>query len=669
MLPTWRRRAATFLRPRRFAPSLAGTLATTQSSIMESTAHVRSKHRNHLHPFTPSFRARRQPNCTATALISLASLSILSVAAQSPPPVTPENFVVTATRTVKTVSDVLAQVTIIDRLDIFEAGSISLVELLQRRANVDVRSTGGPGQTSSVFIRGTSATHTLVLVDGQRIASSTSGAAAFENIPLDLIERIEVVRGPLSSLYGSEAIGGVIQIFTRKPNRRDDADTRFSASGAVGSFGNRQGDVTLTSKVGETQLLLSTSTRRIDTPSATNPLAGSFIYNPDRDPYENTSGLIKLSHQLWQGEVVSLSFWQSKGKTRFDSGLSNDALNTQTLSGSQLTSENTITSWWKSRLSIGTTSDESVVTSNAPGRFKTTQNQFSWQSQLDTRAGDALLGFERRSEKLAATTNYTSRSRTTHSVFGSVSQRVGPQTLTINARHDKEDQFGRRDTGGISWGYQLWKDELVYLSAGRAFRAPSFNDLYFPGYSNPVLRPEKSESGEFGWRLNRTAYQLNLAVFENRVDDLIAFDAATSRPQNLRRAHIRGWELAVDTKFADIDWRVRVTAQQPEDADTKKQLRSRAKLLGTLGASTTLGAWKVGTDIVASGARFDAANESPTSRMAGYALLSAFTRYHMTPEWSLELSGNNLTDRKYELARGYNVLGRQLQLTLRFTSK
>ncbi len=621
---------------------------------MESTTHVLSKHSNR--------------NKLFTALTGALSFSVIAAAAQSPSPAS-ENFVVTATRTAKTVSDVFAQVTVIDRLDILEAGSISLVDLLQRRANLDVRSTGGPGQTSSVFIRGTNATHTLVMVDGQRIAASTSGAAAFENIPLELIDRIEVVRGPLSSLYGSEAIGGVIQIFTRKPNGRDDADTRFSASAGAGSYGNRQGDATLTSRVGDTQLLLNASTRRIDAPSATNPLAGSFTYNPDRDAYENTSGLIKLTHQLWQGEVVSLSLWQSKGKTRFDSGLSNDALSTQTLSGSQLTSENAFTNWWKSRLSIGTTSDESVVTSNFPSRFKTTQNQFAWQNQLATSAGDALLGFERRSEKVAATTNYTSRTRTTDSVFGSVSQRVGAQTLTINARHDKEDQFGSRDTGGISWGYQLWKDELIYLSAGRAFRAPSFNDLYFPGFSNPLLRPEKSESGEFGWRLNRSAFQLNFAVFENRIEDLIAFDSATLRPQNVRRARIRGWELAFDTKFADIDWRARVTAQQPEDADTNKQLRSRAKLLGTLGASTTLGAWKLGTDVVGSGARFDSANESPASRMGGYALLSAYARYRVTPEWSLELTGNNLTNQKYVLAQGYNVLGRQIQFTVRFTGK
>ena len=581
-----------------------------------------------------------------------------------------DNFVVSATRTLKSIAELPAQVTVINRLDIIEAGAVTLIDLLQRRANLDVRATGGPGQSSGVFIRGTNATHTLVLIDGQRVASSTSGAAAFEHIALDLIERIEVVRGPLSALYGSEAIGGVIQIFTRKGAANAvDTPARVFASAGVGTFSSRQMDAGVDSRVGDTQILFNASYRRVDAPSASNPASGSFTYNPDRDPYENTSAIIKLTHQLWQGETVSFNAWQSKGKVHFDSGPGNDAVNDQTLTGIQLGSENNFTSWWKSRLSVGSTSDDSVITSNFSGKFKTTQTQYSWQNQLATPAGEVLLGIERRAEKVAATTNYTAKTRTTDSLFGSMSQQLAEQTLSITARRDKQDQFGSRSTGGVSWSYQLWKDELVYLSAGRAFRAPSFNDLYFPGFSNPLLRPERSESGEFGWRLNRKNFLLNLAVFENRIEDLIAFDSATFRPQNVRRARIRGWELGVDTAWAGIDWRTRVTAQQPEDADTDKQLRSRAKLLGTLGASKTLGAWKVGADVTASGVRFDSANEAPTSRMGGYALIGAFARYRIDPQWTLEINGNNLSDRKYELARGYNTLGRQLLINVRFVSK
>ncbi|MCA3040161.1 MAG: TonB-dependent receptor, partial [Rhodocyclaceae bacterium] len=315
---------------------------------METTKHAHLFVTQQSAPKPPRHTTELQHAVLGSLLGSLFLAAALPAAAQSP--IGAQNMVVTATRTAKSVNEVLAQVTVITRLDIDEAGAPSLVDLLQRRANIDIRATGGPGQTSSVFIRGTNATHTLVLVDGQRVASSTSGATAFENIPLDLIDRIEVVRGPMSSLYGSEAIGGVIQIFTRKGgNRAADKDTKLTASAGIGSFSARQAEASIEGLLGETRMLLTASRRTIDAPSATNPLAGSFTFNPDRDAYENTGAAFKLTHQLWQGEILSFSAWQSRGKTRFDSGPGNNAESTQTLRGAQLASDNNFADWWKSR--------------------------------------------------------------------------------------------------------------------------------------------------------------------------------------------------------------------------------------------------------------------------------------------------------------------------------
>jgi vitamin B12 transporter len=423
-------------------------------------------------------------------------------------------------------------------------------------------------------------------------------------------------------------------------------------------------------------LSLAASHRRIDAPSASNPRSGPFTYNPDRDAYTQESASLKLSHELWQGEKVTLSIWQSRGDVRFDAGPGNDARNQQTLSGMQLISENNLTTNWRSRLSIGETADDSKIQSSFPGRFETTQRLLSWQNEFVTPAGLAVLGVEQRRERVVATTNYNASTRTTESVFGSISQRVGSQSLALTARHDRENQFGDRTTGSVTWGWQVSARERVYLAAGQAFRAPSFNDLYFPGFANPKLRPEQSESGEFGWRLSSLGrergtpeWTLNLAVFENRIDDLIAFDALTSRPQNIRRARIRGWELQLDSPWAGIDWRAQVTAQQPRDTDTDKQLRGRAKLLGSFSASVQAGAWRTGLDIAASGERFDSTNAAPSSRMAGYALLSGFVRYRVNREWELSLTGNNLLDKSYELAKGYNPLGRQLLFTARYQGR
>jgi vitamin B12 transporter len=597
----------------------------------------------------PSAFAQAVPTTTAGAAMSALSAT--------------NNVIVTATRSPAPLQDILAQVDVITRDDITNSGAGTFTELLQRRANLDIRATGGPGQPSSVFIRGTNATHTLVLINGQRIASSTSGASALENLPLDVIDRIEVVRGPLSGLYGSDAIGGVIQIFTRPTS----TEPRLNAAIGVGTNASTHLSANIGGTIGATRVSLDLAQRRIDAPSASNPAAGSFTFNPDRDPYENTSVALCLVHQLWQGETVSLNLWSSTGKTNFDAGLNNNAVNKQHLSGLALVSENNFTDSWKSRLSFGSTRDDSRVTTASSSRFETTQKQLSWQHDLITQIGNATIGIERRREEVASSTRYTANERVTDAIWASLSQRVDAQTLTLTARRDREDQFGKRSTGNATWGYQLWKDELIYLSAGKAFRAPSFNDLYFPGFSNPLLRPEKSESGEFGWRVTRPSFLFNFALFENRIDELIVFDSATSKPQNIRRARIRGWEAGLDTRWLGLDWRARLTAQQPEDTDTNKQLRGRARLLGSLGVSYKLGAWEWGADVTGSGARFDSTNEAPTSRMAGYALLGGYARYRINGQWSVDLTGSNLLDRRYELARGYNPLGRQLQFNVRFS--
>ncbi len=574
--------------------------------------------------------------------------------------------VVTAQRVAKAAEETLAQITIINREEIESVGLISLADLLQRRAGVEIRSTGGPGQPSGVFIRGASSTHTLVLVDGLRVGSSSAGSTAFENIPLDLIERIEVVKGARSALYGSDAIGGVIQIFTRADRAKQPV---LRADVSTGSYGTAVINAGYTTNINNTSVAIEAGYQRVNAPSATNPGAGSYTYNPDRDAYENTHYSLKLLQRLWQGETVALRLWQSLGKTKFDDGPTGDPSNKQTLTGVSLVSENQLANFWKSHLVIGQTSDDIKTTSSYPSTFKTTQNQYSWQNDLITPAGAASFGIERREEKLSGTTSYSTSKRITNAAFASLEQKVDAQTLAVNARYDHEAQFGNRTTGSATWGYQLWKDELIYLSTATAFHAPSFNDLYYPGYSNPTLKPERSKTIEYGWRVTSKAYRLNLAVFENRIKDLITFDGTTNQPQNTNSARIRGWELGIDTALLGLDWRGRVTVQKPIDTATNFQLRNRAKVYGTLGASKTIGTWDIGIDAVASDARFDSANQAPQSRLVGYALFNTHVRYRPDREWTIELAGNNITNQNYTLVKGYNQLGRQLQLTIRYQTR
>jgi vitamin B12 transporter len=570
------------------------------------------------------------------------------------------DMIVTATRMPLAESDTLAQTTVITRKDIEAASFATLAELLQRKAQVEIRSTGGPGQPSGVFIRGASAQQTLVLVDGLRVGSATSGSAAFENIALDSIERIEVVKGPLSGLYGSDAIGGVVQIFTRGHDK-----PRLTAEAGVGSNSTLAFNSGFSTLEGKLALTLNAGYRETAARSATNVRAGEFTYNPDRDAYKNSHALLKASYELWQGEVISASAWQSSGRAKFDNGPIENPSTRQTLSGMQFSSKNDFDDFWKSTLRAGQTVDDIETFSEFGGRFKTTQNQFAWQNEFTTPVGAWLVGYEWLDQRIGGTTDYDKPKRTTQSIFASVNESIDAQRLSANVRRDREDQFGSRTTGGLSYGVQLAEDELVFMSAGRAFRAPSFNDLYFPGFSNAGLLPERSQSVEYGWRVTRPAYRFNLAVFDQRIDDLIAFDFATNTPQNIRRARIKGVEFSGDVTWLGVNWRGALTAQRPLDGDTNKQLRARTKQFGTLAVSKTLGPWDMTMDVNASSKRFDSIDESPASILPGYAVINGSVRYRVDKTWTVEVSAQNIADKNYELARGYNTTGRALFLNVK----
>ncbi len=576
-------------------------------------------------------------------------------------------IIVTANRWAEPLAETLAQATVITRDDIDAAPAATLAELLQRRAGVEIRATGGSGQPSSVFIRGANSTHTLVLIDGQRVGSSTTGSTAFEALALDNIERIEVVKGPRSGLYGADAIGGVIQIFTRNAATKG---TAIYANMGGGSYATRSLNAGVTHHIDNTVLSLAAGSQRINAPSATNAAAGSFTFNPDRDPTKNSNAKIGLLHRFGIADSVALDAWQSQSKTAFDGGTGDtDTNNRQTQTGLTFKLNNRFAPNWQSRLSVGQAIDESRITSSFSGLFKTRQDNLSWQNDMTLANTNLAIGAERRDERVSSTTAYTQSSRKTNSLFGVAATKVGEISIDANARHDRENQFGKRNTGGVSAGFKLPYAQLIYASVGTAFRAPSFNDLYFPGFSNAKLLPEKSRSSEIGWRITKNNLRANVAYFDNKIENLIAFDFVTSTPQNIQRARINGMEMAVESAFMGIDWRAQVTSQTPKNADNNKQLRSRAKTFGALSASQTIGAWRWQVDAVLNGARFDSASESAASRMAGYSLVNASVGYRVNANWQLELAANNLANKTYELARGYNQLGRQVLLNLRFSQK
>jgi vitamin B12 transporter len=609
----------------------------------------------------------------STPLAGLAAAVALGAQAQSPAvfqdlgPV-----VVTATRSPQPVSEALRDVIVIARERIEQAGSLSLAELLQREAGVESRGTGGPGQPAGLFVRGANAGQTLVLVDGMRVGSATVGVTSIENIPLDLIERIEVVKGPLSSLYGGDAIGGVVQVFTRAA-----ATPRFFASAGAGNAGEYRAMAGFTAVESDVTYSFSAGARKADAPSATNERA--FCHDPDRDPYENAFANAQASWRWWQGEDVTVAGFTSRGRARFDGcpdaqGQSGADRNDQAISGARITSRSWFAPWWASRLTLAQGRDRLENRGNEPARFETRQDQLSWVNEFGTVLGPLFVGFETLRQKIDSDTPFTQNRRDTDSVFASVIETWQGQRLEASVRRDEDDQFGGRNTGTVSWGAPWPGMGMLAFTAGRGFRAPTFFDLYAPSTDfyrpNPDLLPEKSRSREISLRslpVKDASGSWRLTAFDNRLEDLITYVAPTVG--NVRRARIKGLEGMLEGTVAGVRVRGSFTAQRPRDEDTGLRLQGRAEHFGRLELDYARGPWHVTGGVTASGDRFDSANESPSTRLPGYALLDAVLRYRVDPRTVIEISGNNLADKRLEHAVGYDAPRRAVLFSIRFEGR
>lgn len=578
-----------------------------------------------------------------------------------------DSMIVTATRTAQRASEALRDVEVITRDDIDRAGPVSLAELLRREALVELRGTGGPGQPAGLFLRGANAGQTLVLIDGLRASSATVGTTSIENIPLDLIERIEVVKGPLSSLYGPDAIGGVVQIFTRAS-----AKPRLFASAAFGSDRDSRLAAGFTAIEGATTVSFSAGGRKVDAPSATN--ARAFCHDPDRDPYDNGFANLRVVGQLTPTETLAFSGFASRGRAHFDGcpdaqgRFANDR-NVQTLSGAQLASSMAYTPWWTSRITVGQGRDELSIEGSSPAHFETRQDQAAWVHEVRTPAGKFLAGLETLRQKVLSDTVFTRTKRDTNSAWAALDESRGPLRLEASARRDDDDQFGTRNTGALSGGATWAGVGLFTATVGRGFRAPTFFDLYAPSSDfyvpNPQLRPERSRSREVAYRSDPLfGWRLRLTGFDNRIEDLITYVYPTM--ENVRRARIRGLETAIEGSAWGTQLRAAYAAQRPRDEESGFVLQGRARRFGHVEASRSLGDWLLRAGVTASGERFDSADESPATRLPGYAVVDASLRYSATKRWSVELSATNLLDKRYEHAIGYDAPRRGILLSVRF---
>jgi len=573
-------------------------------------------------------------------------------------------IVVTAARIPQTVDDALLDVTVIGADEIARAGQQTLAELLQSRAGLEIAGNGGPGQPTSIFMRGSNSGHTLVLVDGLRINSATTGATALEHLPLGQIERIEILRGPASSLYGSEAIGGVIQIFTREGKGTPHPYLRLGA----GSYNTRTLNTGYGGQSGNLLFSLNLGHTTNDSFSATN--AANYSFNSDRDPYRNTNASAKLAYLVDANNEIGLNFFNSEGVAHFDADPTTDDVNRQTLQSTSLYSRNQITARWESLLRLGRGTDDLTIVGAWPRTIRTDQNQFTWQNNLTTGIGIFTLGIENLDLHVTSTTAYVQTSRTVQSVLAGYNGTFGNHQVQANVREDDNSQFGSHNTGSLAYGYRIAPAWRIAASVGTAFKAPTFNDLYYPyGFGNPNLLPERSLSRELSLAYQGPVQKIKATYFNNRITDLIVYSPATFSVANINRARIEGAELAYQGIIGKTRLRAEITLQQPIDEETGKRLQRRAAKHASFSADHSFGTWKLGGELITAGERFDSTTESAASRMGGYGIFNLFATHDLTKEMSVSLRWNNIADKHYELAQGYNTPGSNAFISLQYQPK
>lgn len=572
-------------------------------------------------------------------------------------------IVVTATRTPKPVRELLNDISVITAEDIARSGQTTLPELLRTLPGIEFSSNGGPGTTSSLYIRGTNANHALVLLDGLRLNAATTGSAALENIPLAQIERIEVLRGPGSHLYGSEAIGGVVQIFTRSGA----ATPSFHVGAGVGSHKGYKAQAGGNGKLGDINFNLEVAHESTDSFSAIGNPASPY-YNADTDPYRNTSVSGKLGYTLAPGHELSLSAFQSMGAAHYDAyPKSFDSRDRQTLSAYALQSRDRFRPGWESLLRIGTSADDlrTATTTGGWSQIRTDQNQALWQNDITTRVGLLTLGTERVEQRVTSDTAYALKQRTIQSYFAGYQGHFDAHSVQLNLRDDRNSQFGSHVTTSAAYGYQFTPAWRASGSIGTAFRAPSFNDLYWPassyGAGNPNLKPEESLNREAALHFDQGAHHASVTWFDNRIANLINWSQTSPgfyQPSNVNRARITGTTFAYSGRFADYTVRASATFQNPLDRDTRLLLNRRARRTATAGVERQAGNWSFGGDVVASSLRYD--DTANTKRLGGYAVLNLNAAYRYSRELSFVARLNNALDKQYELAQYYNTPDRNV---------
>jgi vitamin B12 transporter len=596
----------------------------------------------------------------AGAAATAALFTLPNFAAEGPAPL--GNTVVTATRTEIDRDDVLAPVIVITREELARSLAPDVAALLQFHAGIDIARNGGPGQTTTVFIRGTDSNHATVLVDGVRINPGTIGGAQLQNITPEAIERIEIVKGPRSALYGTDAIGGVVNVITRTYSSNG-----IDASSGYGSYETWQAAVS--GGIGSGGHELAFSANWLDSegfPTRT--------FDDTNRGYENHSFTIKGRTQL--GPVnLGARYWQATGTSEYSDFFVTPV--DQDFENSTAAADVAFrpVEGWSSRLTASRIVDD-IEQNQSDDRVRTRRNALDWQNDLNLGEHQQLTAGVQLTREEVDTLEFGSvidEDTDTDMVFAQDRITLGRHDILFAAAWIDHETFGEEATWNAEYGVAVGSGTRLIASAGTGFRAPDATDRFGFG-GNPDLDPETSRNYELGvQQLVGEHHRLRLSAFRNDIDDLIVFvvtDPITFEGlnQNVERARIEGVELAYE--YANASWRLRAEAiaQNPRNLTTDSQLLRRAKESLTVSLAKAFGAHEIGIDALVTGEREDFGFPDPVV-LDGYTLVNLYGRFAITPALSIQARLENALDEQYELASTYNTPDRSLFVAMKYQWK
>lgn len=573
---------------------------------------------------------------------------------------------ITATRQEMRVSEQLSDVSVIERETIDAAGQSTLEEILSRQPGIEFSANGSFGATSSLYLRGTSGSHVLLLVDGMRVGSATSGSASWNRIPASQIERIEIVRGPASSLYGSDAIGGVIQVFTRQ----SDGPLRFYGEVGAGSYDTASASGGFSGAQSGWRYALNAASYST---AGFNSKPWTATANKDKDGFWMNSLSGRLAYSFAKGHEAGINFFYSDGESKYDgSGATVDWRNRNSVSSMNAFMKNSLTENWTSTVTVGMSADDSDELKNGlrNSNFRTDQRQYSWQNDLRTRYGNFLLAAERLEQEVDTTTVYAVRERTNNSLLAGWTLGYEAHRLQANLRRDDNSQFGDKTTGSLAYGYRFSRNWRANVGYGTAFRAPTFNDLYYPlksgNFGNPNLLPENARNREAALHFETGQQHVSLTWYLNRVENLIVW---TNTPSNVGSARLEGITLAYEGVLAGLNVQASYDYLDAKDLDTDLRLARRAQNRVAAAVGKIHGAWEWRVEEQVSDDRMDYPYGQPAKKLGGYSLTNLYGAYRFAKDWSVFARVNNLFDHEYVLADTYATPGMNAFVGIRYSPK